>query len=59
MAFDDLERLARRTTDPGFGAACAMIERLMRDGGQARWLRDHLDAGSGMNDLARVAGDMF
>jgi carboxylate-amine ligase len=31
----------------------------MRDGGQARWLRAHLDAGGGMNDLARMASEMF
>ncbi len=56
---DDLARLARRTTDPGFGQACHMIEQLLRDGGQARWLRSHMDAGSGMNDLSRVASEMF
>jgi glutamate---cysteine ligase / carboxylate-amine ligase len=56
---DDLARLARRTTDPGFGEACRMIESLMQDGGQARWLRSHMDAGSGMNDLSRVASELF
>jgi carboxylate-amine ligase len=55
----DLERLRRRSQDPGFGKACDVIEHLMRDGGQARWLRAHLDAGGGMNDLARMASEMF
>jgi carboxylate-amine ligase len=55
----DLARLQARSTDPGFPKACAVIERLMRDGGQAGWLRAHLDAGGGMNDLARVASEMF
>jgi carboxylate-amine ligase len=59
VVLDDLERLARRTTDPGFGAACRMIEDLLREGGQAGWLRAHMDAGSGMNDLSRVASEMF
>ena len=36
-----------------------MIEQLMRDGGQARWLTAHMAAGAGMNDLARVASEMF
>jgi carboxylate-amine ligase len=55
----DLERLRRRSQDPGFGKACDVIEHLMRDGGQAHWLRAHLDAGGGMNDLARMASEMF
>ncbi len=55
----DLARLAKRSTDPGFGQACRMIEDLMRDGGQAGWLRAHMRAGSGMNDLSRVASEMF
>ena len=59
VVLDDLERLARRTTDPGFDQACKMIEELMRDGGQARWLRSQMDSGSGMNDLARAASEMF
>ncbi|MDQ1921556.1 YbdK family carboxylate-amine ligase [Massilia pseudoviolaceinigra] len=59
VVMDDLERLARRSPDPGFGLACRMIGELMRDGGQARWLTAHLDAGSGMNDLSRVASEMF
>ena len=59
VVLDDLERLARRSTDPGFGQACRMIEALMQGGGQARWLRSHIDAGSGMNDLSRVASEMF
>jgi carboxylate-amine ligase len=55
----DLARLRKRTRDPGFDKACAVIERLMKDGGQARWLRAHLEAGGGMNDLARMASEMF
>jgi carboxylate-amine ligase len=56
---DDLERLAARSTDPGFGQACRMIEALMEQGGQARWLTAHLAAGAGMNDLSRVASEIF
>ncbi|MES2756660.1 MAG: YbdK family carboxylate-amine ligase [Pseudomonadota bacterium] len=56
---DDLARLAGRSTDPGFGDACRMIEELLRGGGQARWLRSHMDAGAGMNDVSRVASEMF
>lgn len=55
----DLERLAARSRDPDFGAARATIGDLMRDGGQAKWLTAHMAAGSGMNDLARVASEMF
>jgi carboxylate-amine ligase len=55
----DLARLRRRSRDPGFGKACAVIEQLMKDGGQARWLRAHLEAGGGMNDLARMASELF
>jgi carboxylate-amine ligase len=55
----DLARLRKRSRDPGFGKACAVIEQLMKDGGQARWLRAHLDAGGGMNDLARMASELF
>src|SRR5206468_41069 len=55
----DLARLHGRTRDPGFDKACAVIDQLMKDGGQARWLRAHLEAGGGMNDLARVASEMF
>ena len=32
---------------------------LMAHGGQAGWLKVHMDKGSGMNDLARVASEMF
>ena len=56
---NDLARLAARSDDPDFGDACAMIEELMRDGGQARWLTAHMTAGAGMNDISRVAGEMF
>ena len=55
----DLARLKLRSRDPGFGKACEVIEQLMKDGGQAGWLRAHLDAGGGMNDLARMASEMF
>ncbi|HEX9173945.1 MAG TPA: YbdK family carboxylate-amine ligase [Telluria sp.] len=56
---NDLARLAPRSRDPGFGQACKVIGELMQGGGQARWLTAHMDAGSGMNDLARVASEMF
>ncbi|RSZ60889.1 glutamate--cysteine ligase [Massilia atriviolacea] len=59
VVLDDLERLAARSTDPGFPEARRTIGELMERGGQARWLRAHLDAGSGMNDLARVASELF
>lgn len=55
----DLERLAARSADPDFGEACRMIEQLMEDGGQARWLTARMAAGAGMNDLSRVASEMF
>ncbi len=55
----DLARLAARSTDPGFPNACRIIEHLMQDGGQARWLTTHMAAGAGMNDIARVASEMF
>ena len=55
----DLERLAAKSKDPGFGEACGMIHELMAHGGQAGWLKVHMDKGSGMNDLARVASEMF
>jgi carboxylate-amine ligase len=55
----DLERLAARSADPDFGDACRMIEQLMCDGGQARWLTARMAAGAGMNDLSRVASEIF
>lgn len=55
----DLERLSAKSRDPDFAQACSMIHELMERGGQARWLKAHMDAGSGMNDLARVASEMF
>lgn len=55
----DLERLAARSHDPDFGAACRMIEELLRAGGQARWLTSHMTDGAGMNDVARVASEAF
>lgn len=55
----DLERLSAKSKDPDFGQACRMIHELMERGGQARWLTAHMDAGSGMNDLARVASELF
>ncbi|QOY92616.1 YbdK family carboxylate-amine ligase [Massilia sp. UMI-21] len=55
----DLARLARRSADPGFPQACAVIEDLMKEGGQAGLLRRHLAAGGGMNDLARFASEIF
>jgi carboxylate-amine ligase len=59
VVLDDLARLAARSADPDFGKACAMIRQLMDNGGQARWLTAHSAAGAGMNDLARVASEMF
>lgn len=56
---DDLARLARRTTDPGFHRASRLVETLLQQGGQAGWLRAHMEAGSGMNDLSRVASELF
>ena len=55
----DLARLAARSLDPGFGEACRLIEELMSGGGQAGWLKARMAAGAGMNDLARVASEMF
>ena len=59
VVLDDLARLGARSCDPGFGEARRMIEQLMRDGGQARWLTAQMAAGAGMNDLSRVASEMF
>ena len=55
----DLARLAARSQDPGFGEACRIIEQLMIGGGQAGWLSARLNGGAGMNDLARMASEMF
>jgi carboxylate-amine ligase len=55
----DLERLGRRSSDPGFAQARAVIEELMKEGGQAGLLKRHLAAGGGMNDLARMASEVF
>jgi len=55
----DLARLAARSDDPDFPAACVLIDELLQGGGQARWLTAHMAAGAGMNDLARVAAEMF
>lgn len=55
----DLARLAARSDDPGFPEACMLIEELLQHGGQARWLTAHMAAGAGMNDLARVASEIF
>jgi carboxylate-amine ligase len=55
----DLARLSARSADPDFGAACRVIEELMERGGQARWLRAQIHAGSGMNDIARLSSEMF
>ncbi|MEO7579433.1 MAG: YbdK family carboxylate-amine ligase [Massilia sp.] len=56
---EDLARLAARSADPQFGQACAMIEELLRGGGQAGWLSAHIAAGAGMNDLSRAASELF
>jgi carboxylate-amine ligase len=55
----DLERLSATSRDPDFGQACGVIRELMARGGQARWLTAHMNGGAGMNDLARVASEMF
>jgi carboxylate-amine ligase len=55
----DLARLAARSDDPDFPEACRLVETLLQDGGQARWLTAHMAAGAGMNDLARVASEIF
>ena len=55
----DLERLSAKSRDPDFAQACGVIHELMARGGQARWLKAHMNAGSGMNDMARVASEMF
>jgi carboxylate-amine ligase len=56
---NDLARLAARSDDPDFPEACLLIEELLRDGGQARWLTSHMAAGAGVNDVARVASEIF
>lgn len=56
---EDLDRLARRSADPHFGAARRVIEDLLAAGGQARWLKDHIADGASMNDVARVASEAF
>jgi carboxylate-amine ligase len=56
---DDLARLAARSDDPGFADACETIASLLEHGGQARWLTGRMAAGAGMNDLSRVASEMF
>lgn len=55
----DLARLTAQSDDPNFPDACLLIEDLLRDGGQARWLTGHMAAGAGMNDVARVASEIF
>jgi carboxylate-amine ligase len=55
----DLARLAAKTTDPDFDQAVVVIEQLLDGGGQSGWLRVHMDAGSGMNDIARFASELF
>ncbi|MCS0614626.1 glutamate-cysteine ligase family protein [Massilia kyonggiensis] len=55
----DLARLAARSDDPDFPAACVLIHELLHNGGQARWLTAHMAAGAGTIDLARLASAMF
>lgn len=59
VILDDLHRLAARSRDPDFPQACQLIETLLQDGGQARWLTAQMAAGAGMNDIARVASEIF
>ncbi len=59
VVLDDLARLRQRSADPQFGQACATIEELLRDGGQAGWLSAHMERGAGMNDVARLAASAF
>jgi len=56
---NDLARLAARSDDPDFPAACLLIHALLHNGGQARWLTAYKAAGAGLNDLARLASAMF
>lgn len=55
----DLARLAARSDDPEFPEACLLIEELLQGGGQAGWLSARMAAGAGMNDLARIASEIF
>ena len=56
---NDLARLAARSDDPDFPAACILIDELLHNGGQARWLTAHMAAGAGPDDLARLASGVF
>lgn len=56
---NDLARLAARSDDPDFPAACVLIDALLHNGGQARWLTAHRAAGAGPDDLARLASALF
>ena len=56
---NDLARLAARSDDPDFPAACVLIDELLHNGGQAGWLTAHMAAGARPNDLARLASAMF
>ena len=56
---EDLTRLEKKSDDPGFGDAVRDIMELMKDGGQAAWLKQVLAGGAQMNDLARAASEMF
>jgi len=55
----DLARLAARSDDPDFPEACLLIDELLQGGGQAGWLTARMAAGAGMNDLARIASEIF
>ena len=55
----DLARLAARSDDPDFPEACLLIDDLLQGGGQAGWLTTRMAAGAGMNDLARIASEIF
>lgn len=55
----DLARLSARSDDPDFPEACLLIDELLQGGGQAGWLTARMAAGAGMNDLARIASEIF
>lgn len=55
----DLARLHGKSKDPHFIQACEQINHLLEEGGQAGLLKRKLQAGAGLNDLARFASSLF